>query len=286
MTNTTIETAAAAIVDLDREAAAKDLRDLAAKIDAEHSAAHGHARRALERAAECGRHLIAAKALVEHGDWLPWLEGNTSVGARQSQKYMRLAEGWAEIEAKCDPSSHLTFNRALELIAAPQETAPEPDPQAIEIGMYWRRMLVSLGDFASVARELRVRLQDDDKLIAVHMLHSGAGKEFASKVPKLCEDQADDEAWVDAFLDDGIALVDSYSPPPGKKLLHGTEKEFNALRSELGALRVEVETAGRERVLEIIERCHKIQVRRYQIRRSILDVSAGLSHIANRLAQA
>ncbi|HUS55928.1 MAG TPA: hypothetical protein VMY41_18220, partial [Thermohalobaculum sp.] len=80
-------------------------------------------------------------------------------GGSGYKKYMRLAEGWAEIEAKCDPSSHLTFNRALELIAAPApDAAPEPDPEAVEIGIYWRRLLVSLGDFASVARELRVRL--------------------------------------------------------------------------------------------------------------------------------
>ena len=268
----------------------KQLRELAAKIDAEHSAAHGHARQALERAAECGRRLVEAKALVPHGQWLPWLEANTSVGARQSQKYMRLAEGWAEIEAKCELGSHLSFSRALELIAAPQETEPEPepepDPRAVEIGFHWRHLLVNLGDFARCAREMRDRLQDDQKLIAMLMLHSGAGKEFAAKIPKLCDDQADDEAWVDAFLNDAVALADSYNPPPGTQLLHGTEKDFNALRYELVALRVEVETAGRERVLEIIERCHKIQVRRDQISRSISEVAAGFRDLVNRMVQA
>ena len=36
--------------------------------------------------------LIEAKALLPHGDWIPWLEANTEVIPRQSQKYMRLAE--------------------------------------------------------------------------------------------------------------------------------------------------------------------------------------------------
>ncbi len=256
----------------------KDLRKLAAKIDAEHSAAHGHARLALERAAECGQHLIEAKALVPHGKWLPWLEANTNVGARQSQKYMRLAEGWAEIEVKSELGSHLSLSRALELIAAP-DTAPEPDPRALEIGMHWRHLLVSLTDFARVARELRDRLQDDDKLIAVLMLNAGAGKAFAAKIPKLCDDQADDIEWVDAFLDDAVALVDSYSPPPGRKLLHGTEDDLNALAVEIAALKVEVETAGGERLLEIIEHCQEIQLRSYRIRRAASEAAARLLDI-------
>ncbi len=264
----------------------KDLKKLAAKIDAEHSAAHGHARLALERAAECGRRLIEAKALVPHGKWLPWLEANTNVGARQSQKYMRLAEGWAEIEAKSELGSHLSLSRALELIAAPDtapapDNAPEPDPRALEIGMHWRHLLVSLTDFARVARELRNRLQDDDKLIAVLMLNAGAGKAFAAKIPRLCDDQADDIEWVDAFLDDAVALVDSYSPPPGRKLLHGTEDDLNALAVEIAALKVEVETAGGERLLEIIEHCQEIQLRSYRIRRAASEAAARLLDIVN-----
>ena len=267
----------------------KDLKKLAAKIDAEHSAAHGHARLALERAAECGRRLIEAKALVPHGEWLPWLEANTNVGARQSQKYMRLAEGWAEIEAKSELGSHLNLSRALELIASPDtapapDTAPEPDPRALEIGMHWRHLLVSVTDFARVARELRDRLQDDDKLIAVLMLNAGAGKAFAAKIPRLCDDQADDIEWVDAFLDDAVALVDSYSPPPGRQLLHGTEKDLKALFVEIAALKVEVETAGGERILEIIERCHEIQLRSYRIRRAASEAAARLLDIVNTVA--
>jgi len=265
----------------------KQLRELAAKINAEHSAAHGHARQALEHAAECGRRLIEAKAACPHGDWLPWLEANTSVGARQSQKYMRLAEGWAEIEGKCDPSSHLNLTRALELIAAPvPDTGAEPDPRAVEIGMYWRHLLLSLGDFARVARELRDRLQDDDKLIAVLMLNAGAGKAFAAKIPKLCDDKAGDIEWVDAFLDDAVALAESYSPPPGNQLLHGTEADLNALLVEIAALKVEVETAGGERLLEIIDHCHEIQLRSYRICRAASEVAAGLSELANRFAAA
>ena len=66
---------------------------LAAAINAEHRAAFGAAAKAIEHAAECGRHLIEAKALLPHGDWLPWLEANTEVGPAPVSK----------IHAACEP---------------------------------------------------------------------------------------------------------------------------------------------------------------------------------------
>jgi hypothetical protein len=79
---------------------------LVAKINSAHRQAFGNAKKAMEYAAECGRLLVEAKALVEHGEWLPWLEAHTEVSPRQCQRYMRLAENWAEIEAKNDATSY------------------------------------------------------------------------------------------------------------------------------------------------------------------------------------
>jgi hypothetical protein len=92
---------------------------LAIEINAEHRAAYGAAEKALEHAAECGRLLIEAKALLPHGEWLPWLEANTEVVPRQSQKYMRLAANWEQIES--EPGSHLSINDALAAISDRKE---------------------------------------------------------------------------------------------------------------------------------------------------------------------
>ena len=67
-------------------------------------------RRRSEHAAECGRRLIEAKALLPHGEWLPWLEANTEVIPRQSQKYMRLADNWEEI--KSEPAGRIWVSTA------------------------------------------------------------------------------------------------------------------------------------------------------------------------------
>jgi hypothetical protein len=109
------------------DAGSNRLPILAAGIIAAHQAAHLAAQTALRDAAECGRLLIEAKALVGHGNWLPWLEQNTTVSARQSQKYMRVAQRWDELEAKTNQSSHLTLSEAVKLLADPKdEPADEP----------------------------------------------------------------------------------------------------------------------------------------------------------------
>jgi hypothetical protein len=97
------------------------LPGLAQAIDREHQAAHQAAHTALEHALECGRLLLQAKAAVTHGEWLPWLEANTSVSARQSQNYMRLTRHRAEIEtANAQRDSHLPIRDAIALLAEPR----------------------------------------------------------------------------------------------------------------------------------------------------------------------
>jgi hypothetical protein len=109
------------------------LPDLAQAIEREHQAAHQAARTALEHALECGRLLIQAKAAVPHGGWLEWLEANTSVSARQSQRYMRLAT--AALEGKYDATSHLTIKGALKALAVPRDE-PEPEGPAVPLDEY------------------------------------------------------------------------------------------------------------------------------------------------------
>jgi hypothetical protein len=110
------------------------LPELAQAIDREHQAAIGAARTALEHAAECGRLLLEAKASVPHGDWLPWLEANTSVSARQSQRYMRLAR--AALEGKYDAASYLTIEGALKALAAPKDDPEPAEPEVVSLDEY------------------------------------------------------------------------------------------------------------------------------------------------------
>ena len=104
---------------------------LVVQINTAHRNAGISASQAINSAAECGRLLIEAKAIVPHGEWEPWLEAHTEVGSRQAQKYMRLAEHWTEIEAKCEEgSSLLGVDSALRLIAKPKPAPAAADEPA------------------------------------------------------------------------------------------------------------------------------------------------------------
>ncbi|MBA3890519.1 MAG: DUF3102 domain-containing protein [Gemmatimonadaceae bacterium] len=117
---------------------------LAARITAAHEAAIGAARSAIEHARDCGALLLEAKAGVAHGEWLPWLsEHCPTIGTRQAQKYMRLAEGWPAIAANTNCDSHLTIDEAVRLLAAPKDETPEPgDDEPLAAALLRFRRLV------------------------------------------------------------------------------------------------------------------------------------------------
>lgn len=64
---------------------------LASKINELHERAQGYAKSAVQCAIDCGQRLIEAKAMLSHGEFLPWLEANCEVGERQARRYMKVA---------------------------------------------------------------------------------------------------------------------------------------------------------------------------------------------------
>ncbi len=64
---------------------------LAAEIRKAHADVQDAAKTAAERAIEAGNALIEAKALVKHGEWLPWLREHCALPERTAQVYMKIA---------------------------------------------------------------------------------------------------------------------------------------------------------------------------------------------------
>ena len=64
-----------------------------------------------------GRGLIEAKALLAHGEWLPWLTERVEFSERSAQNFMRLAREWSNPQALAD----LGASKALALLALPAE---------------------------------------------------------------------------------------------------------------------------------------------------------------------
>ena len=92
---------------------------LATRIRAAHEAAQAGARRALEDAVRCGELLLEAKRVVGYGRWLPWLAENTGIGARQAQRYMRVAQH-RDVVLAANTQSTAHLSAAVALLAAPR----------------------------------------------------------------------------------------------------------------------------------------------------------------------
>ena len=101
------------------------LPTLASQINAEHEACEKSARSAIVHAMRAGELLIEAKAQVEHGQWLPWLQDNFSGSARTSQTYIRVARHRGELESNTQTSAHLSIDAAVRMLAS---SKPDPEP--------------------------------------------------------------------------------------------------------------------------------------------------------------
>ena len=77
-----------------------NLDALASTIKRAHAESQQAAGRALEHAIAAGHGLNAAKRLLKHGQWLPWLREQVGIPERTAQNYMRLASHAAEVMGK------------------------------------------------------------------------------------------------------------------------------------------------------------------------------------------
>jgi Protein of unknown function (DUF3102) len=83
-----------------QEIGSNSLPDLASRIRAEHEATSAALKTSVEHAMTAGELLIEAKALVKHGQWLPWLAEHCAISDRTAQLYMRCAKNRSAIEGK------------------------------------------------------------------------------------------------------------------------------------------------------------------------------------------
>lgn len=63
-----------------------------------------------------GKGLMEAKALLSHGEWLPWLEERVEFSERTARNFMRLARDWTNRQTLAD----LGASKALQLLALPE----------------------------------------------------------------------------------------------------------------------------------------------------------------------
>ena len=95
-------------------------------------------------AIEVGRRLVEAKEMLNHGEWLPWLERETDFNERKAQRYMKIFNeyGAAQLglfgpETNATTLSDLPISKALALLSLPESEresfAEEVDAEALSV---------------------------------------------------------------------------------------------------------------------------------------------------------
>ncbi len=98
-------------------------------INIEHRLARNKANEAVQHAVNCGLMLLQVKASKQHGQWLPWLDGEIEAGRlavkdRQVRSYMQLASNWQRDANLLEAPS---IRQALELFSDKPDATEQPD---------------------------------------------------------------------------------------------------------------------------------------------------------------
>ena len=148
--------------DADAMSEALALPTLAVEINREHAACEGAFSESLEHARKAGDLLIEAKAQVEHGDWLPWLEANCDFAPRTAQVYMQIARNWAEL-ANTQGLALLGVQRAAAMLGAPRPTDSLPEaPTEGEVIEYCSKLWPQFEPVLRTIGEGQTSVSDDD----------------------------------------------------------------------------------------------------------------------------
>ncbi len=100
-----------------------------------------------------GRGLLEAKALLSHGEWLPWLEERVEFSEKAAQNFMRLARHYSNPQTLADLGS----SKALMLLAVPEEERDEFISVPHEVGGQEK----SVAEMS--ARELQTAIKERDE---------------------------------------------------------------------------------------------------------------------------
>jgi len=205
---------------------------LAGAINAEHEAAHGKAREALEHARRCGELLLEAKRVAGHGGWMSWIETNCRFSERTARGYMQLASGWEQLQGKSATVADLGLRGALELLAesseAPHTGGGMPyrgfSPEAYSVEWYTpaeyiapARMALgaidldpaSCAEANEIVRAKRFYTKDEDGLVRPWAGSVWLNPPYGSAAPKFAEKLVAEHAA--GNVPAGIILLNAFS---------------------------------------------------------------------------
>ena len=150
---------------------------------------------------DIGRRLIDAKALLPHGEWLPWLTERVEFSERSAQNFMRLAREWSNPQALAD----LGATKALTLLALPREERERFLEEHNVIDMSARQLETVIRERdealkaaqaakadAATAEEARAKMAEDMRLLNVRLEGSREDRDQAMRDVARLEAELED----------------------------------------------------------------------------------------------
>lgn len=152
-------------------------------------------RAGIEHAVRAGALLIDAKAVVEHGQWLPWLRDNFGLSERSAQSYMRLSRDLAAMPATdAKRVALLPLREALASIAdSRRKGSPTTRPQI--------KSKLSANAVSKTKAELPTQVHPDpsEQLVVQHDGEDSAELPRESQIqPRRAKRQSRASQWGDA----------------------------------------------------------------------------------------
>lgn len=174
---------------------------------------------------EIGRRLNEAKAQLNHGDWLPWLNDKVEFSERTAQNLMRIAREYTNTQLVSD----LGLQKAILMIGMGTEEEREAfvsQPHELPSGV--EKMVADM-----TAKELQ---QVMDELEAVKKKHAEEMQQMTLQITAL-EENAKEEGRMQA---DAVAKLQERLDNAKKKAIE-REKRVQELKKELEAAKAEVQ---------------------------------------------
>ena len=227
---------------------------------------------------EIGRRLVEAKEMLNHGEWLPWLERETEFSDRSAARYMKLfdeygasQQGLFGPETNSPALSNLPISKALALLSVPEsdriEFAEQVDAEHISVRELEEKIREreaqvealkkniegerNRGDEAIRAKteaEDLLKTQDQMLVEARAQIEELAklNKELENRPHEVAVETVRDEEAIAAAVAEAREKAEAEAVKQANKLIREHDKTLKELREKLETLKKERDTLMEE----------------------------------------
>lgn len=227
---------------------------------------------------EIGRRLCEAKDMLQHGEWLPWLEKETGFSTSSAQRYMQVFKEYGAAQqslfgpvANCPTLGNLSITNALRLLAVPEEEresfAQEHDVEHLSAreveALVKERTAVIEQERDAARKELQTttaRLEDTQKSLALSQEAEGdltrklsqAKKEVLEADEMAEKNERELKARIKELENRPVAVAVERDEQAIQEAVQAEREKARAqLEKDVEAARKEAEKAAKEKISDL-----------------------------------